>query len=305
MKQLPDIFVVGVQKAGTTAICSMLAQHQQIAFSQPKEPMVLSRDDIQVHPNFFAQDPQSWNYLDWHARRDEFLKPYDMVFTYAAPGQKLTEGSTSYFIARAVPDRIMQIKQQAKIVIILREPVERAYSAYWHLLRFGMSTRDFAGHLQFENGNTIEHGHYLQHVKHWFSVVPRAQIHVMLFEKFREDTKQEMDNLCRFLSITPWDVLPPMEGNEGRFPRIAGLQRSLNGMIQGAGGIRHSFVGDDASVRPVADLLSGFAARNMSRLDCPPMDEELRLRLTTYYKRVNEGLDELIGLPAMQTWYGY
>ena len=88
-------------------------------------------------------------------------------------GQLLGEGSTSYLPSYRAPQRILELNPEARIVAILRNPVDRAYSAYWHYLASGESCQCFEQHLRYESGLTLVMGEYHRHLQFWLRYFPR------------------------------------------------------------------------------------------------------------------------------------
>jgi hypothetical protein len=118
----PNLFIVGAAKAGTTSLYHYLAQHPDIYMAPVKEPHFFSR----IHPApeleaFFPHVSDEADYLS--------------LFANAHAETVRGEASTSYLSHPDVADAIWQKRPEAKIVIMLRDPVERAYSNYWYDVR--------------------------------------------------------------------------------------------------------------------------------------------------------------------------
>jgi Sulfotransferase family len=132
----PDFFIIGAPRAGTTSLCSYLAEHPLIYFSPIKEP------------HFFSTD-----YPD-HPRPSE--REYESLFA-GANGHHVAvgEGSTSYLSSVVAVPKILEHSPTAKFIVLLRHPVESAYSFHSHLLYHGgEDVEDFerAWRLQAERG---------------------------------------------------------------------------------------------------------------------------------------------------------
>ncbi len=111
----PNFFIVGVAKAGTTSLAAWLRQHPEVFISKLKEPRYFSHD---------LADPGVHNVV---RSREAYLALFARSGRYKARG----EASTSYFTHwRHVPERIKEVVPEARIIILLRDPVERAYSSY-------------------------------------------------------------------------------------------------------------------------------------------------------------------------------
>ena len=125
----PAAYLIGAQKAGTTSLAAVLSTHPTLALSQPKEPHFYTRE---------------WNKgLDWY--RSKFPRK---------PGVVLLDASTSYSMAplhagsaslmNQVPERIHSMRPDARFIYLVRDPVDRAISSYWHAVRAGYESRPLA-----------------------------------------------------------------------------------------------------------------------------------------------------------------
>ena len=124
----PNLFLVGAAKAGTTSVYDELARHPAIYMSPMKEPHYFSR--IQPSPERAAFFPHVTD-------EDEYMALFDGVTEERLVG----EASTSYLWDASAAERIQSVAPEASILIMLRNPVERAYSQYWNDVREGIEAR--------------------------------------------------------------------------------------------------------------------------------------------------------------------
>jgi len=117
-----DGFLLGMPKCGTTWLAGVLAQNPSIDFSDPKEPNILAS-----HRGTFGRDPS-----------DPDLDKYGRVFS--GNGFRI-DGSVHAFSCPLTPNRVLQINPQARFVVCLRDPVERAFS-HWKMVRDNMADRN-------------------------------------------------------------------------------------------------------------------------------------------------------------------
>jgi hypothetical protein len=122
----PNLFIVGAARAGTTSLWRYLDEHPAIYMASVKEP------------NFFSQVEGEFG--GSVLSEDEYLQ----LFTPGANATFRGEASASYLWHPDVPTTIARVAPDAKILISLREPVDRAYSVYWHRVRNGLEPRPFA-----------------------------------------------------------------------------------------------------------------------------------------------------------------
>ena len=122
----PNLFIVGAQKSGTSALAAWLTEHPQVFMSFPKEP------------GFLCFSERGYRYNDGYGKlapASEYVVndklAYEKLFAAAKKQHAvLGEASTWYFAMPGMAERIASYSQNAKIVVILRNPVERAYSAW-------------------------------------------------------------------------------------------------------------------------------------------------------------------------------
>lgn len=130
--RIPDFFIIGAAKAGTTSIHALLSMHPDIFMPRQKEPEFFARDEL------FAQG------LDHYARH----------FEAAQPGQLVGEASTLYSLSPFFPEtaaRIHATVPGAKLIYVLREPVSRAYSYYGQVVKgYQNETKDYRVNRTFE-----------------------------------------------------------------------------------------------------------------------------------------------------------
>ena len=292
----PDLFVLGAQKSGTTSLCAWLEQSDSITLSSPKEPMLLSRDEIALHPHFFTESPNDWSQLDWDADRKTILSQYQQYFANAAKGTLLCDGSTSYLYSERAPGRIKHVNPNAKFIIILRDPAARSYSAYWHYVKTGIACESFANHIRYEGGLTIEGSEYVRHIKRWLEVFPREQFLFLAYEAMKADPQACAKQLSEFLSIAPLPSQLPRE-NRGKTPRNLTAQLWLNRIR------RWLNLNPSAIETRTPGLIDVIQQWNMTDTPYPPMEPKMRQRLNQHFKRANAELADLTGLAIKNHWY--
>jgi hypothetical protein len=203
---IPEFLIVGAMRAGTTALASALAEHPRVFMTTPKEP------------NFFAV---SYGALD-------FVGPGDQAFarqnirdwdSYAelfreAGTRVCGEASAAYLALPGVASEIRRRRPDAKIVIILRDPVERGFSAWQYLRGRGREhLREFAAGLAAEKERRslgygpiwwyVEASRYQERLEEYLTTFPRRQVHVLTNEELRRDPMGVMSRICTFLDVDP------------------------------------------------------------------------------------------------------
>lgn len=296
---IPDIFLLGAQKSGTTSLAVALEKLDGVCLSRPKEPMLISRDEVELHPHYFANTPEAWENWNIDARPELLADAYAKCFSHAGERDLRCDASTSYLPSMRSPERIRALNPRAKFVIILRDPAKRAHSNWWHHIKNGISCETFAGHLQFEHSMTMRSGEYAGHIKRWLEVFPRRQFLFLIYEQVLENPQAALDAFCRFADIPPQAVSLPARNRNQPVKSLRAqlwinrLRRRLN-----AG---HSAIHKRTGLVP--DLLAKLDKWNRGNKTRPKMDAGLHRRLDTHYRRANAELEGLTGLDVTPYWY--
>lgn len=197
LRPLPDFIIIGAQKGGTTSLFSYLALHPQILPGIKKEI------------NFFT--------LKYH----KGLPWYKAHFPLKKSSEEITgEASPHYIFDEYAPERMSQIVPQCKVIALLRNPVERAISHYFHAVRVNMENLPLREALLIEEERmldiaknparkTVSYSHasykkkgiYSEQIKHYLRYFPMAQILIIESERFFNNPDEVLKEVFRFLSV--------------------------------------------------------------------------------------------------------
>lgn len=201
MMRFPDFFICGAAKSGTTSLWQYLQQHPSIYLP----PEIENKE-----PGYFSSlRPLN----DIHSYLSLFENADKSQVTGEASGAYLTSPDSAKWISTAVPD--------AKIIIMLRNPADRAYSLYKWMTAAGYEfITTFEEALEIESKNRINNerfksnnpeyyynylyfhsGLYSNQVKRYLDYFPRNQLHFIIFEEFLENTPEEVNKVYRFLGV--------------------------------------------------------------------------------------------------------
>ncbi len=209
---LPDFFLIGAMKSGTTSLSAYLFAHPEIFFSHPREP------------RFFS---------DHH---DEGLASYERLFDGARPGQVCGEGSTNYSIAAlrpGVPERIAAACPDAKILYLVREPVERIRSLHQHRLDRKPDLRSL-DRAVFEVPVYLESARYGAQVDAYLEHFPREQVLVLSSDRLRDDRAALLAEVYEFLGVDAdfrSDDLDEMHNRGARHRRMPAPLAAVRGTL--------------------------------------------------------------------------
>jgi hypothetical protein len=306
-RRLPDFIIGGAMKSGTTSIHHLLGAHPDV-FIPDRELFFFDADDVAQHPQLLRR---GFVLPDYDAELDSRLDQYSGWFTGATDGQLVGEDTTTYLASEKAPRRIAELLPGVKLIFVLRDPVDRAYSHYWHLVRHGLAFFDFDTTLEHMPGTIVQRGLYQAQLERYFSLVSRDRIHVVLFEEFRASPRGAVEKLRAFLGLSP--VAPVSSPGQERYNaatavRFPRLFRNVNLVHRGALG--HSDMGQT----PMSPMVAAAAPDRSSRsrrmrsllfdaeASYPPLDPDARERIGRFYARENSGLAELLGRDPADLW---
>lgn len=202
---LPDFFIAGVPKAGTTALHSALTRHPSLFMSPVKEP------------KFFLTDgppPAEGGPGDVKTYREHVWRraDYEALFAAAPAGALAGESTPFYLFSTDAQRRIRELIPDARLIIVLRDPVERAHSNWTHLWSAGLDPcEDFlqacaqeerraaAGWADFWRYTAL--GMYGAQLEHLYSVFPRENVLVFRYRELVSDPVRTLDDVCAFLGV--------------------------------------------------------------------------------------------------------
>jgi hypothetical protein len=193
----PNFFIVGAPRAGTTSLYLYLEKTPGVYMSPVKEPSYFA-------PNYIRRDPGRF-----HKDKKEYLRLFENATGYIAVG----EASPMYLWDPNAPKLIHQTVPHARIIMILRDPIERAYSNYLTIMKYDANVkkssfydelmRDYESRVKLHGRSRlyVELGMYYEQVKRYFDIFGREQVKVIIFEEFAQHTVQTVNEVLAFLGV--------------------------------------------------------------------------------------------------------
>jgi hypothetical protein len=191
----PNFFIVGAQKAGTTSLYFYLKEIPQVYMSPLKELF------------YFAPHAVQTSVVDVIRDKKEYLRLFENARGYIAVG----EATPIYLWDPDAPKLIHQTVPDARIIISLRDPIERAYSNYLMKRKYsGMKSsfydelmRDYKSQEKLFGRSQlyVEFGMYYEQVKRYFDIFGREQVKVIIFEEFVKHPEQSINEILAFLGV--------------------------------------------------------------------------------------------------------
>jgi len=231
VSRLPNFFIVGAPKAGTTSLYHYLDQHPQVYMSPIKEPHFFAEEireeafDVEARREIARNNDGLREFLAGPMREKRFSgiitnwEDYCRLFANAGNESALGEASVCYLWSPTAPERIAQRVPNAKILVMLRDPAERAFSQYLHGVATGAIRWSFREHIQrnlrHRSGEFcvhypfIEFGLYSEQLRRYLDRFGK-NVWVGFHEDFTDRPGEVYQGICRFLGVAQ-DFEPSME----------------------------------------------------------------------------------------------
>lgn len=266
-KRLPDFFIIGVPKCGTTSLALWLSEHPKIFMCDPKEP------------NYYSPDLVAQPFVE--NRTD-----YERLFHPAGPEQRIGEASTGYLRSRVAVPRILSDRPDARLIVCLRNPVDMAPSVHAQLLKGGrLRERDFEAAWRKQDSWVTPSGSECMRdvcrlgiqVERVLSVVPRDQVLFLLLEDLRTETRQVYKTVLDFLGVDDDGRTEFPAVNTRAYPRSIGIARATGVAYRVK---RRLGISKSLSL----GRLIGQINNQSSRLDPAPLSPEVRRSLVDTFR---------------------
>ncbi|HEX6248374.1 MAG TPA: sulfotransferase domain-containing protein [Nocardioidaceae bacterium] len=273
----PDFLYVGTSKAGSTWLFNALS----------------------IHPEAFLPSFKGLYYFDHHF--DNGLDWYLAQFAGARHQKAVGEISHSYLSSPPAAARIAELNPRMRLLVCLREPVDRAFSDYLDLRKNGQYDGSFEEALD-RFPRLLDRGRYAEHLERYLALFPREQIHVSLFDDLKTDAQAYADDVFAFLGIEQLQLPPAslksrMPAGRPRNVTVARAAKSVSRWAKDAGlnslrsRVKRSVLIRQALYRPFAD-------------ERPTMDPSTRVELRRSFATEVDRLDDILGTSVSTRW-GY
>jgi hypothetical protein len=211
----PDFLIIGAQKAGSTLLLKCLREHPDVF-------MPFGETRVFEDPEYVRTDVRHF-----------FEKLFAGVSQKKAVGIK----RPAYLAKPECPERIHRLIPNAKLVVVLRNPVERAISAYYHYMRCGYIpirpsqeglTKLIEG--QYENAfpksaEIIEYGRYHEHLRRYLKFFEKCQLQILIFDAFKANPFESMKQVYRFVGVSDSYTPVSLSMKSHRNPGVYSLTR--------------------------------------------------------------------------------
>jgi hypothetical protein len=310
-QRIPDFFIVGLPKSGTTALYEMLRPHPQIYLPDLKEPWFFAPELHDRPPPVPGGSPTT-------------MAEYAALFSDALPDQMVGEATPLYLWSRTAAARIAEVQPGARIVAILREPASFLRSLHMQLVQTYVEPEaNFAKALALEDarreGQRIprytywpqtllysEHVRYVEQLKRYHAVFAPEQILVLIYDDFKRDNEATVQAVLRFLDADEDYPIEVRRANPTVRMRSQRLNELVHAVSVGRGPLSRAVKAGIKAVTPneARRRLLRVTKKRLVFAAPEPPDEELMLALRRRFKDEVVGLSEFLGRDLVELW-GY
>lgn len=281
----PNFFIVGTMKGGTTSLYHYLRAVPTIYMSPNKEPNFFAADEIRRSASRIVI-------------RDK--NKYLSLFANVTNEEAIGEASTNYLYSTMAPKRIYEILPESRILIILRDPIQRAFSHYLSNVKnknLGVHKLSFLEALKRDYSSDkkgigisilyIERGLYYQQVKRYLDLFGKKQVKVLIFEEYVSRIHENVQEVINFLDI---DADPPTN-----------IDETYNRFFIPRNPFSHSVMAS-RTLKKIAELLPESRLKTLSRksllsnsIPKPKISEETKEYLAAIFQDDVKKLESLLG----------
>lgn len=218
--KFPKFIIIGSQRCGTTSLYTYLAQHPQILTPIKKE----------------------MDFFSWHFQRG--IDWYLAHFPPMPQGEQFVTGeaSPSYFDCREAPERLYSACPEAKLIVLLRNPVDRAISHFYRLKGLNWEARSLDRAISDEierlnqnpeyiigeePGNYLARGRYIEFIKNWLAFFPQEQLLILKSEDLYAGAATTVNHVLAFVELPEYQLSEYQNANPGAYPQVNESVREL------------------------------------------------------------------------------
>lgn len=292
----PNYIIIGAAKSGTTSISAYCSQHPEVFVSPMKEARFLAYDgELAKYRGYGRNGEKLMSRYDDSLPRS--LEEYLELFKDATENQKTGEASPAYLYVKDAPVNISNRCPNAKLIAVLRNPVERAFSSYLHLRRDDAEDLSFEDALAAESDRIKENsgllwryldlGYYGEQIERYHDTFGASQLKVILYEDLAKDPMGQMAQIFDFIGVD--SGFTPDVGERLNVSGIPRSQTFYRGLSSGSLLNRAS--------KFIPSGLRKHLKRKVQKalLEKPTLDPKLRQHLIEAFRKDIVKLDKLIG----------
>jgi hypothetical protein len=310
--RVPDFFIVGHHKSGTTAMYEMLRRHPQIFMPDMKEPEFFGRSHSGRREAPPGSEPRPQTFGE---SRPQTYAEYLSLFEAAGAEQRAGEASPSYLRSPTAARLIAEVQPAARIIAILREPASFLRSFHLQMVRNHVQSewdlrKAIASEGVAREGNRVhqytDRVRYVEQLRRYHDAFSSDQVLVLIYDDFRADNEAAMRTVLRFLEVEDSAPIELVDANPTLAPRSRALDSWALALRSGRGplsrGVKTTFkaLTPDRARRGLVRALN----RKVVHGSAPPPDESLMIELRRRFKPEVVALSEYLDRDLVSLW-GY
>ncbi|HLM86871.1 MAG TPA: sulfotransferase [Solirubrobacteraceae bacterium] len=319
-ERVPDFFIVGHHKSGTTAMYEMLRHHPQIFMPNMKEPEFFGREHSRAGED---QPDAGQRPMTYAQTRPQTLAQYLALFAPAEAQQRAGEASPSYLRSSTAAAEIAAVAPDARIIAILREPASFLRSLHLQMLQNRVQDETdlrkaiaseglareangrprFGGELRPMYTDRVRYVEQLRRYEHAFTP---EQVLVLIYDDFRAENVATVRRVLDFLQVDPQVPIAAVDANPTVAARSRTLDRWVRALRAGRGPLGRAAKSSFKALTPrrmQRDVVRAFQ-RKVVYGSAPAPDQSLMLELRRRFKPEVEALGEYLQRDLVSLW-GY
>ncbi len=279
----PEVYLIGAQKAGTTTLAYLLSQHPNICVAKSKEPHYFTGNSGKNLAWYQKQFPNYENTLCVDASTSYSFAPLSSNNSYRA--KKCFHN---------IPQRIYSLNPHAKLIYLLREPIARTYSGYWHSFNTGREHRSFWEAIS-NDYFYLDVSNYYGQLTLWLEYFPLESFLFLLFEDLKQNPEQVVKNCFKFLELDSENIPLNVQEHRNKTQNVNFVGRKFNRIFKK---LDYSGLGFMAPslVRSFIQEHTMNSAENL-----PQTSDKEQAFLCKYFTDKNSSLASLTGL-SLSEW---
>jgi hypothetical protein len=288
MRFPPEAFLIGAMKSGTTTLAHLLGQHPRVMLSRPLECDYFTRHYVRG---------ESWYRSLFTGPPDAVLLDSSNSYSAAPVDEDTVPSDSSDHPFIGVPRRIHALNPEAKFIYVLRDPVTRTYSDYWHMVRTGEEHEPFRVAIERKDQYYFRLSDYRMQIERYLKFFPLDAFLFLVFEEFVADPAAGARRCFEFLGIEP---LPLGDGGSRKNAsfQYTGFGRLLANCFPSPSSWKtFTQVAKRLTPAPLVPLATRILAKGI-----PPLGEDDRRYLTEQFRDRNRRLEDLIGI-TLDRWH--
>jgi hypothetical protein len=285
-----NAILIGAGRSGTTSLYHYLKEHQSICFSSIKEVHYFSIKDL-------------------YKRGEEY---YHYFFSECRENQKWVSADTYLLVDKKAPKRIFSYNPEMKIIVILRDPVDRAYSSYLYAINNGYEKKNitFQQTLELEKerlitNNIVEINNlchfygslYYYHIRYWMQYFPKENFFILKTSELKNEPEKILQKLASFLNIKPFkNVVENKEKHKAAGSRSKSLQQFLLNRNHPLRKFTRPIAKPLKSVILKSGLINLLYKLNRKKNTLPELTESEKKNFENYFSEDLKNLNEEFGI---------